>query len=101
MGEWLPSPRRGSAGGGKTNVLMFIVYILYSDNFDRFYIGHSKNLTNRLKEHNLGKVRSTKAFLPWRIVYTEEYQTKSEAFNREMKIKSYKSGEAFKKLLQN
>ena len=100
VGEWLPSPRRGSAGGGKTNVLMFFVYILYSDNFDRFYIGHTKEIAQRLKDHNRGKVRSTKAYLPWRVVYTERYVTKSDAFRREMEIKSYKSGEAFKKLLQ-
>jgi putative endonuclease len=100
VGEWLPSPRRGSAEGGKTNVLMFIVYILYSDNFNRFYVGHTKNIVQRLKDHNRGNVRSTKAYVPWRVVYTEKYVTKSDAFCREMEIKSYKSGEAFRKLLQ-
>ena len=42
----------------------------------------------RLKRHNQGKVRSTKAYIPWKVVYTEEYQTKSEAYQREMFFKS-------------
>ena len=33
--------------------------------------------------------------------YAETYNTKSEAFKREQQIKSYKSGEAFKKLIEN
>ncbi len=78
---------------------MFKVYILRSPKFDRYYVGHTKNLVKRLNEHNNGKVRSTKAYLPWVVVYTENYDTKSEAFKREQQIKSYKSGEAFKKLL--
>ena len=42
----------------------------------------------RLKRHNRGKVRSTKAYIPWKVVYTEEFQTKSEAYQREMFFKS-------------
>ncbi len=79
---------------------MYYVYILHSQSRDRYYIGHCKNLDSRLNEHNRGKVKSTKAFVPWKIVYTEQYNTKSEAFSREMNIKSYKSGEAFKKLVR-
>ena len=78
---------------------MFIVYILRSIEHDRNYIGHTKNITNRLADHNRGKVRSTKAFAPWKVIYTETYGTKSEAFRREMEIKSYKSGNAFKQLI--
>lgn len=79
---------------------MFIVYILKSGSTGRYYIGHISNLQQRLKDHNRGKVRSTKAYRPWEIIYFEEYLTKSEAYNREMQIKSYKSGEAFRRLCQ-
>ena len=78
---------------------MFIVYILRSIEHDCNYIGHTKNIINRLADHNRGKVRSTKAFAPWKVIYTETYGTKSEAFRREMEIKSYKSGNAFKQLI--
>lgn len=80
---------------------MFFVYILKSIIKNRYYIGHTKNIARRFKEHNSKRVRSTKAFVPWKVVYTEAFATKSEAFRREQQIKSYKSGEAFKKLIEN
>ena len=80
---------------------MYFVYILKSKNFNRYYIGHTSDWKKRLSEHNTNKVRSTKAYSPWEIVLLEKYETKSEAFKREMQIKSYKSGEAFKKLLED
>lgn len=49
--------------------------------------------------HNKGKVRWTKAYCPWEIVYTEEYEKKEEAYKREKEIKSYKGGEGFKRLI--
>ena len=82
-------------------VLMYFVYILKSRNFDRYYTGHSADINKRIAEHNRGKVKATKAYVPWEIVYSEIFNTKSEAFNREMQIKKYKSGEAFHKLLDN
>ncbi|MEK9181624.1 MAG: GIY-YIG nuclease family protein [Patescibacteria group bacterium] len=77
------------------------VYILKSLNFNRYYVGHSENTGKRLTEHNLGKVRSTKAYRPWKIIYFEVKSDKKEAYAREMQIKSYKHGEAFEKLIKN
>ena len=79
---------------------MFYVYILKSISAERFYIGHSANLEQRIRDHNRGKVRSTKAYIPWQLEYKEKYLTKSEAYRRELQIKSYKSGSAFKQLLE-
>ena len=79
---------------------MFYVNILRSKSVGRYYIGHSNNLKRRLEEHNSGKTRSTKAYVPWEIVYFEKYLTKPEAYNREIEIKSYKSGLKFKELLK-
>jgi putative endonuclease len=78
---------------------MFYVYILQSICFNRYYVGHSADVRKRLNEHNACKVRSIKAFAPWKIVYTEILGTKSDAFKMEMEIKSYKSGKAFQKLI--
>jgi len=46
---------------GKTAIKknMFYVYVLKNKN-NKKYFGYSGNLQNRLKYHNLGKVRSTK-----------------------------------------
>ena len=78
---------------------MFKVYILQSEKNKRYYIGHTHDLDNRLHRHNNSQTRSTKNGIPWEVVYTEDYPTKSEAYRREFEIKSYKSGILFKKLL--
>ena len=79
---------------------MFYTYILKSDYSNHYYIGSSSNLSVRLSEHNLGRVKSTKKYLPWKIIYYETFNTKPEAIKRELKIKSYKGGNAFKQLIK-
>lgn len=78
---------------------MYVVYILKSEVQVRYYIGHSHDMSVRLTNHNSGKVRSTKAYRPWKIAYSESFATKQDAYKREHQIKSYKGGEAFKKLV--
>lgn len=70
---------------------MYCAYILYSATFDRYYVGHCENITARLLRHNNQKVPSTKAYVPWNLVYHEEYQTRAEASKRELEIKKKKS----------
>ena len=70
---------------------MYYTYILYSESFDRYYVGHCEDMDQRLNRHNLKKVPSTKAYVPWQLVYTEHYLTRAEASSRERKIKSQKS----------
>jgi len=67
---------------------MFFVYIIYSVGFDRYYVGLSSNVILRLKAHNSGVVKSTKAFRPWKIVHTELFETRIEARRREKYLKS-------------
>ncbi len=55
------------------------VYVLYSDRVGRRYIGHTKNFEKRIKEHNAGRVRSTKSGIPWRIIAYKKYTSVSEA----------------------
>lgn len=43
----------------------FIVYINYSEVFDKYYIGQTENFDSRLQLHNSGLVKSTKPYLPW------------------------------------
>lgn len=76
------------------------VYILKSEKSERHYIGHTSNLPKRLARHNSGQVKSTKAFMPWKVVYTESFADKKSAYARETQIKSYKGGVAFKSLIK-
>ena len=79
---------------------MYYVYILRSLKDGRYYIGFTSDVESRLAYHNAGKQRSTKNRIPFVLVYTENYSPKDEALNREKQIKSYKGGEAFKKLIR-
>ena len=76
----------------------FFTYILFSQKTESHYFGHSEDLTRRLNNHNKGKVKSTKSGRPWLILYSEEFSTKSEAFQRE---KFFKSLEGRKWLYDN
>ncbi len=70
---------------------MFVVYILYSDGLNKYYVGHTQDITDRLQRHNQGRSKATKSGIPWKVVYKEVCKTKSEAYNRELYIKKQKS----------
>jgi len=89
-------PRYGANAGQN---YMYKIYILQSLKNKRHYIGQTLNIDKRLEKHNSGQVKSTKSFCPWKLIYTENYKTRSEACKREIEIKKYKSGIKFKKLL--
>ncbi len=68
--------------------MSFFAYVIYSDSHNRYYKGHCEDLTARLKEHNQGKTKSIKVFIPFRFVYYEEFNTREEAINRERYFKT-------------
>ena len=67
---------------------MYYVYIIYSRRFDRYYTGMSVDVKQRLLTHNLGRVKSTKAFVKWELVHVERFNTREEARIREKYLKS-------------
>lgn len=71
--------------------LEYFVYILHSSSRKSYYIGHTKDILNRLEYHNNGYSKSTKSGIPWELVHEEEFTTRSLAMKREMEIKSKKS----------
>lgn len=80
---------------------MFFVYVLKSLSNSRHYIGSTGDLERRLKEHNSNKTTSLKNKGPFMIIHQKSFQTYIEARKREQLIKSYKGGNAFKKLLES
>ena len=78
---------------------MFFVYVLYSESFKRRYVGMSSDPQGRLKHHNGGFTKSTKAYKPWIIINIEEYKTLAEARNREKYLKSGVGREYLDKIL--
>lgn len=79
---------------------MYTVYIVQSQKDGKFYIGYTSDLEVRLSQHNSGQTKSLRGRLPVKIVYTEVYESQTLALQRERQIKSYKGGEAFKKLIK-
>ncbi len=70
--------------------MSFFVYILKSQKDGSYYIGQTKAVEERLRSHNRGACRFTKARRPWQLVYQEEYPTRAEAIRREREIKARK-----------
>ena len=65
--------------------------IIYSETKDRYYIGSSEDVYARLERHNDGATPSTKPFRPWRIVWTEQHESRTDVQKRELYIKRMKS----------
>jgi len=81
---------------------MFTTYVLYSEKHDKIYIGYTSNLQQRLISHNeLATKGWTIKFRPWKLIYKEEYETKSEAMKREKQLKSYKGRTFIRNLIDN
>ncbi len=78
---------------------MYYVYILRSKKTGKHYIGYTRDVQERLKYHNSGRTKSLWKHRPLEIIRVEEYATLQEARRRERQIKKYKSGEAFKRLI--
>ena len=74
---------------------MFYIYILYSSKFNKYYTGFTQNIEQRLKDHNCGKTRSTKAYRPWEVIFLEKCESRLEARQKE---KYYKSGAGREKI---
>jgi len=66
---------------------MFFVSILYSNTKEKFYIGQTNDIDDRIKRHNNGQSLSTKNGIPWKVIYTIVLSSRSEAVTLETKIK--------------
>ena len=67
---------------------MYYVYVLKSLKDGQLYKGYTSDITARIKDHNKGKIRSTKSHRPYELVHLEFFQSKTEARKRELFLKS-------------
>ena len=67
---------------------MYYVYILQSLLTGEYYKGFTHNFDKRLKQHQLGKVTSTKSKLPLQAIHVELCNTIKEARSLEKYLKS-------------
>jgi putative endonuclease len=66
---------------------MFTTYILYTVKLKKFYTGQTKVLNKRIEEHNRGKTRFSASGSPWIVLFSIEFESRSEAIFLESKIK--------------
>jgi putative endonuclease len=66
----------------------YTVYILYSESFDKYYIGQTANADSRVALHNAGSVLSTKPYAPWKMVCRLKKETRADAMALEKKLKN-------------
>ena len=76
----------------------FTVYAIKSNNRNYIYVGMSNNLERRLDEHNQRQNKSTKAYAPFTLLYSESFDSRSDARVKEKYLKSG-VGKAFLKSL--
>ncbi len=95
--EGTPLGSRRDPFGTWKACMKFYLYIIFSQSANRWYVGSSNNIQDRLRRHNSGSSKSTKPYCPWVLAYFEEYNTRSEAVRREYYLKSTKG---YKDLLE-
>lgn len=76
----------------------YVVYILFSESLDRYYVGQTSNIEKRLATHNQGGRKYTSKGKPWILVKIYPCPNRSEAFKLEERIKKEVSGGTLKKV---
>jgi len=82
------------------SVTKYYVYILYSDSLDKYYVGFSSNVLERLKKHLQNHKGFTGKAKDWELKYKEEYESKPAALRRELQIKNWKRRKMIEKLVK-
>ena len=80
---------------------MYFIYILYSENSDKYYVGHSNDVQRRLEEHNTNtRMTYTHKFGPWKLMkYYQVNENRGDALRLERHIKKQKSRKIIERLI--
>ena len=76
------------------------VYVIESIKNCELYVGFTKDLKQRLKQHNTGLNKSTKPYIPWKLVFYEAYISENDAARRERYLKSSQGSRLLKRMLK-
>jgi len=81
---------------------MFFVYVLYSEEFDKIYIGFTSDVQKRLAAHNDERNTGwTKKYQLWKVIHLEEFETKTDALKREKQLKTSRGRNFIHTLISN
>jgi len=67
---------------------MYYIYVLYSNIDDKFYVGYTEDLRQRMKEHDRKKSSSDKILKNLKLLYYEACLSKTDAQKREKQLKT-------------
>ncbi len=76
---------------------MYFTYVLRSLRNGDLYVGSTEDIDARVKLHNNGRVRSTKAYRPWILLEKKEFGSRSQAVQHERFLKNHQQKEIIKK----
>lgn len=77
-------------------IMAYYTYVLLSLVNGYLYVGSAEDIENRLSRHNAGKVKSTKAYRPWKLLEFHTFKTRSEAFRYEIFLKTHQQKDFLK-----
>ena len=82
-----------------SDMITAYVYILQSLKNQRYYIGSTNNIRQRIQTHQSGGVKATRNLLPLQVVLQQEYSDIGEARIVEMKLKRFKRKDYIAKIV--
>jgi putative endonuclease len=80
--------------------LCYFIYILFSKALNKYYVGSTSNIDERLKKHLSNHKGYTSMAKDWEIVYTESFDDRTSALVREKQIKRWKSRKMIEHLIK-
>jgi len=93
-------------GGDKSFPLFVLdmnhfVYIIYSESADRFYIGETSNVQERINQHNSGfyDFAFSKQASDWNLYWSLECNSRSQAIKIEKHIKKMRNRKFYENLI--
>ena len=65
----------------------YTVYILWSNKIQRYYVGSTNDIEDRIERHNRREGNYTKRGSPWELIWKQSCFDRKEAVQLELKIK--------------
>ena len=81
--------------------MKYVVYLIVTSakNKTISYVGYTNNLKKRLSLHNSGKGAKFTKGRKWKLIYSQNYKSKTKAMKEEYKLKkNYKLRKIIKKI---
>ncbi len=79
---------------------MYFVYALKSIQHNYIYVGLTDNVERRVNQHNKGYERTTKPYLPFKLILVESFDTRLAARQREKQLKTTSGKRLLRKIIE-